>query len=91
MAAEKKKLTHSLPDAGQARRYFARLTAFLLYFLTSSPSLFYKGNWLPDPDKMVLWDISPPASQMPGFPNKVAIPCLNSSPLDYWPVLQQVD
>ena len=54
--------------------------AFLLYFLISYPSLFYKRNWHPDPDKMVLWDISPSSSQTPGFLNKVAIlastPCL---------------
>jgi len=42
MAAGKKKLTHLLSQADQIRRCFARLMAFLLYFLTSSPSLFYK-------------------------------------------------
>ena len=50
MAAGKKKLTHPLPQASQTRRYFARLIAFLLYFFSSSTSLFYK-NWHPDPDK----------------------------------------
>ena len=28
------------------------LMTFLLYFLTSSPSLFYKKDWYPDSDKM---------------------------------------
>ena len=45
--------TQALYNTGQARRHFARLMAFLLYFLTSSTSLFYKRNWHPDPDKMV--------------------------------------
>jgi len=44
MAAGKKKSTHPLPEAGQTRRYFARLPASSLYFLTSSLSLFYKRN-----------------------------------------------
>ena len=39
MAAEKKKLTHTLTEAGHSRRCFARLIALLLYFLTASPSL----------------------------------------------------
>ena len=54
MATEKKELTDPHPNSGQARRYFARLMVFLLYFLTSSCSLFYKRNWYPDPNKMVL-------------------------------------
>ena len=90
----------------KTRRYFARFMAFLLYFLTSSRSLFYKRNWHPDPDKMVLQDTdkmvlqdtdkmvlqdtdkmvlqgtSLPSSQLPGFPNTVAIPCLNTSSPD---------
>ena len=36
MAAGKKKLTHPLPSASQAGRYFPRHTAFLLNLLTSS-------------------------------------------------------
>ena len=32
---------------------FAKLTAFLLYFLISSPSLFDKWNWHPNPNEMV--------------------------------------
>ena len=32
--------------------------------------------------KMVLWDTSPPSSWSAGFPNKVTIPCPNTSPLD---------
>lgn len=43
MAAEKEELTLSLMEAGQTRRYFARLSAFLLYFLTFSP-LFCKRS-----------------------------------------------
>ena len=42
------------------------------------PSLFYKRNWHPDPSKMVFGDISLPSSPPAGFPNKVAIPCLNT-------------
>jgi len=53
MAAVKKKLTYLLDGAGQAGRYFARFTAFLLYLLTLSPSLVYKTNWHPDPSKMI--------------------------------------
>ena len=79
MAAEKKKLTHPLSDAGQARTYFAKLVAFLLYILTSSPSLFYKRNWHLDPNKMVLGDANPPSSWSAGFLYTVAIPSLNTS------------
>ena len=78
--AAEKKLTHLLSDAGQPRRYFARITSFWFYFLTSSPS--YKRNWQPDPDKMVLEDTSLPSFQILGFLNKVAISPL----LIYWPV-----
>jgi len=39
MASGKKKLTHPFPEAGQIKRYFAGFMAFLLYFLTSSPSV----------------------------------------------------
>ena len=53
MAAVKKKLTYLLDGAGQAGRYFARFTAFLLYLLPLPPSLFYKTNWHPDPNKMI--------------------------------------
>ena len=59
MATEKKKLTCPLPEAGQASRYFARVKAFLLYFLISSSCLFCKRNWHPDPGKLLLWDASP--------------------------------
>lgn len=52
-ATEKKKLIHPLPDAGQARQYFAILIAILFYLLISSSFLFYKRNWHPDPNKMV--------------------------------------
>ena len=45
--------TQALRNTGQTRRHFARLIAFLFYFLTSSASLFYKRNRHPDPDKMV--------------------------------------
>ena len=45
--------TQALRNTGQTRRHFARLIAFLLYFLTSSASLFYKRNRHPDPNKMV--------------------------------------
>ena len=55
MAARNKKLTHPLPEAGHSRRYLQILWPFLLYFLISSPSLFYKRSWHPDPDKMVIW------------------------------------
>ena len=75
MAAEKKKVTYPLPDAGQARIHFAKLMAFLLYFLTSS---LYKINWYPDFNKMVLGDNSPPSPQSAGFLNKVSIPCFDT-------------
>jgi len=55
MAAEEKKLTHPTPPAqGQMRRCFARFMALLLYFLIFSPSLFYKRNRHPDPERMIL-------------------------------------
>ena len=41
---------HPLTEAGQTR-YFARLTAILLYFLPSSPSLICKRNGHPDPTR----------------------------------------
>ena len=47
------------------------------FYFTSSPpppSLFYKRNWHPEPDKMVLWDANWPSSQTPDFPNKAANP-----------------
>ena len=59
----------------------AKLTAFLLYFLTSCPSLFYKSG-IQTLVRWLFWDISLPSSQSAGFPNKVAIPCLNTSPPD---------
>ena len=49
MAARKKELTHPLPEAGHSRRCLQDLMVFLLYFPTSSPSLFYKRNWHPEP------------------------------------------
>ena len=76
MATEKKKLIHPLPMLAKPRDIFAWLMAFLFYFLISSPSLFYKWNWHPDPDKMVLGDTSQ-SSRSAGFPNKVTIPCLS--------------
>ena len=77
MAAEKKKVTYPLPDAGQARIHFAKLVAFLLYFLTSS---LYKINWYPDFNKTVFGDNSPPSPQSAGFLNKVSIPCFDTLP-----------
>ena len=80
MATEEKKLTHPTPPAeGQMRRYFARFMALLLYFLISSPSLFYRRNRHPDPDRMILQGTIPLSSQSASFQNKVTIPCLNTS------------
>ena len=42
----------------------------------------YKRSLNSNSGKMVLWDMSPPSSWFAGFPNKVAIPCPNNSPLD---------
>ena len=81
MAARKKKLTPP-PWGWPFQEIFARFMAFLLYFLTSSPSLFYKRNWPPDPIRWFFWDSSLPSSRSAGFPNKVSIPCLNTSSPD---------
>ena len=45
-----KRLTHPLSDVGHSWRY---LKDNGLSFLTSSPSLFYKRNWHPNPNKTV--------------------------------------
>ena len=45
----KKKLTDPLPDVGQTRRYFTRLMALLLYFLTSSPICLIKETSIQTP------------------------------------------
>ena len=53
MAIGKQKLTHSSPHP-QCWPSQDKLMAFLLYFLTFSPSLFCKRNWHSNPDKMIL-------------------------------------
>ena len=76
-----KKLTHPLPEASHSRSYFSRLMAFWLYFLTSFPSFFKKKKkkGTQTPIIWLFWDVSLPSSQSANFPNKVAIPCLNTS------------
>ena len=49
MAATKEEIYTSPFWCWLSWRYFAKLMVFLLYILTSSPSLFYKINWHPDP------------------------------------------
>ena len=50
----KKKETNTAPHRGWSfQEISAKLTAFSLYFLISSPSLCYKRNWHPNPVKMV--------------------------------------
>ena len=75
----KGEINTSPPDAGSQ----AKLMAFLLCFLTSPYSLFYKRNWHPDADKMVfLGTVICHLLGLPAFPNKVAIPCLSTSSPD---------
>ena len=45
--------------------------SFLLYSLTSSPSLFYKRANIQTLTRWLFWDISLPSSQTAGFLNKV--------------------
>ena len=47
----RKEINITLPQDWLFQEISARLRTFLLYFLTSFPSLFYKRNWHPDPDK----------------------------------------
>ena len=51
---KKEEINTSPPRGWPFQGIFATLMAFLLYFLISSPSLCYKRNWHPDPDKMVI-------------------------------------
>ena len=87
----KEEMNTSPLDVGQARRYFARLMAFLLHLLTSSPSWFYKRKWHPDPDKMVLCGASPPSFWISGFLQRVTIPCLNTSSPSHRPVMRRAE
>ena len=38
---------------------------------------------------LVLQGTSPPSSPSPSFSDEVAVPCFNTSSLDYWPVVRQ--
>ena len=49
MAAKKEEINTSPFRCWLNWRYFAKLIVFLLYILTTFPSLFYKRNWHPDP------------------------------------------
>ena len=86
MAARKKKLTHALTEADHSRRYFARLMALLLYFLTTSRSLFclftlilhhlslsdsIKETGIQTQVRWFFRDTSLPSSLSASFPNKV--------------------
>ena len=46
----KEEINTSPPETGHSRRYWQ---AFLLYFLTSFPSLLCKGTWHPGPDNKI--------------------------------------
>ena len=46
----KEEINTSPPETGHSRRYWQ---AFLLYFLTSFPSLLYKRTWHTDPDNKI--------------------------------------
>ena len=88
----KEEITTSPPQTWPSKRYFARLIAFLFYFLISSPSLSYKRNWHPDPIRWYPRALARlPSSQTPGFPIKIAISCLSISFPDYWPIVWQAD
>ena len=88
----KEEITTSPPQTWPSKRYFARLTAFLFYFLISSPSLSYKRNWHPDPIRWYPRALAHvPSSQTLGFPIKIAISCLSISSPDYWPIVWQAD
>ena len=74
MPTGRKKLTHPSPYHPPLLipgEIFARLMAFLLYFLTSSSSLLYKRTCHPDPIKWLVWDISLLSSCSASFLNKV--------------------
>jgi len=51
--------------------------SFLLLYLLTFSSLLYKRNWHQNPDRMVLWEGSPP-SWSAAFLNKVVFPCPNT-------------
>ena len=48
MATGRKKLTHSLPEAGHSRRYLSDYWSFLTLFPHLFLSVFYKRYWHPD-------------------------------------------
>ena len=53
---QEEEINTSPPQGWPFQGTFANLTAFLLYFISSPLSvlLFYKRNWHPNPDKMVI-------------------------------------
>ena len=71
MPTGRTKLTHPSPPRPIPGEIFAKLKAFLLYFLTSSFSLFCKRTYHPDPIKWLFWDISLLSSWSASFLNKV--------------------
>ena len=70
MAALKNEINTHFPESNWNQEISA--TTYCHFYFTSS---------YPKPGKMVLWDISPPSSLSSGSPNKVTIPCPNSSSL----------
>ena len=62
--------------------------ACLLYFLTSTSLCSVKDTGIQTPIRWSFGDFRLPSSQFAGFPNKVIIPCLNTSSLIYWPVVR---
>ena len=51
---KKEEMNTSPPPDWPFQVIIAKLMAFLLYFLISSPSLCYKRSWHPNPNKMVI-------------------------------------
>ena len=88
----KVEITTSPPQTWPSQEIFCKSNCLLFYFLTSSPSLFYKRNWHPDPIRWYPRALAHlPSSQTPGFPIKIAISCLSISSPDYWIIVWQAD
>ena len=85
---KKEEINTSPPWGWPSQEMFARLVAFLLYFLTSSPSLFHKRDWHSDLNNMVLSTLIRHLLGHPGFQIKSIF--LASTPRlpIFWPVVQ---
>ena len=76
VAAEKRKLTHPLPEAGHSRRYLQGLWPFYFTCSPPPPLCSVKETGIQIKIMWFLGDPCPPSSRSAGFLNKVVTPCL---------------